>query len=171
MRLLGASDLNGRLPLDDDLVVEADNLAVLPLLSDGAFDLVYLDPPFNTGRTRSHRRIEATADPDGPRGGFGGRRYRTPASAALAYAHAPTDRSTSTSTTGRRTTASSSSTSCSAATRSSTRSSGPTTTAASPATAGRPSTTRSSSTSARRARTTSTPRRSTASPTWRRAWS
>ena len=38
------------LALDDDLVLEGDNLDVLPRLPDGAFDLVYIDPPFNTGR-------------------------------------------------------------------------------------------------------------------------
>lgn len=31
----------------------ADNLAVTPALADASFTLVYLDPPFNTGRTRS----------------------------------------------------------------------------------------------------------------------
>ena len=36
--------------LDDDLLIEGDNADVLPLLPDGAFDLVYIDPPFNTGR-------------------------------------------------------------------------------------------------------------------------
>jgi site-specific DNA-methyltransferase (adenine-specific) len=36
--------------LGDDLVIGADNAAVLPLLPDGAFDLIYVDPPFNTGR-------------------------------------------------------------------------------------------------------------------------
>jgi site-specific DNA-methyltransferase (adenine-specific) len=38
--------------LDDDLVIEGDNLDVLPALPDGAFDLVVIDPPFNTGRRR-----------------------------------------------------------------------------------------------------------------------
>jgi site-specific DNA-methyltransferase (adenine-specific) len=38
--------------LDDDLVVQGDNLAVLPQLPAGAFDLVSIDPPFNTGRRR-----------------------------------------------------------------------------------------------------------------------
>src|SRR4051795_10583788 len=38
--------------LDDDLTLEGDNLALLPPLPDGAFDLVYADPPFNTGRRR-----------------------------------------------------------------------------------------------------------------------
>jgi site-specific DNA-methyltransferase (adenine-specific) len=31
----------------------ADNLSVTPTLAAGSFTLVYLDPPFNTGRTRS----------------------------------------------------------------------------------------------------------------------
>ena len=55
--------------------------------------------------------------------------------------------------------------------RSSTSSSGPMTTGPSRAAAGPPSTTRSSPTCARPALTTSMPRRSTASPTWPRAWS
>ncbi len=37
---------------DDDLVIAADNAEVLPLLPEAAFDLVYVDPPFNTGRER-----------------------------------------------------------------------------------------------------------------------
>src|SRR5215213_2152686 len=38
------------LNLDQDLIVEGENLEVLPTLPDAAFDLVYIDPPFNTGR-------------------------------------------------------------------------------------------------------------------------
>jgi site-specific DNA-methyltransferase (adenine-specific) len=38
--------------LTDDLILEADNLDVQPQLPDGAFDLIYVDPPFNTGRTQ-----------------------------------------------------------------------------------------------------------------------
>ena len=41
--------------LDDDRIIEGDNLEVLPDLPDGAFDLVYIDPPFNTGREQ--RRV------------------------------------------------------------------------------------------------------------------
>jgi site-specific DNA-methyltransferase (adenine-specific) len=85
MRVLRANDVSGSVVLDDDLVIEADNLAVLPLLPDGAFDLVYIDPPFNTGRRRTHRRVQATADPDGERNGFGGRRYRLRVLDALGY--------------------------------------------------------------------------------------
>ena len=38
-----------------DLVFAADNLTVLPSLPDGAFTLIYLDPPFNTGRVQVRR--------------------------------------------------------------------------------------------------------------------
>src|SRR5918999_761332 len=50
--------------LDDDLVIEGENLAVLPALPDGFFDLVYIDPPFNTGRdqVRGERRYEDAFD-------------------------------------------------------------------------------------------------------------
>jgi site-specific DNA-methyltransferase (adenine-specific) len=52
-----------------------DCLEVLPALADASFGLVYLDPPFNTGRARSHARMRARADAGGARGGFKGRRY------------------------------------------------------------------------------------------------
>ncbi len=65
------------LRLDDDLVVHGDNAHVLPLLPDAAFDLVYVDPPFNTGSRRTRRGIVTERDEDGDRTGFGGARYRT----------------------------------------------------------------------------------------------
>jgi len=56
----------------------ADNLTVLASLPDDSIDLVYIDPPFNTGRRQTLRRLRTVADPDGgDRTGFGGRRYRT----------------------------------------------------------------------------------------------
>ena len=54
-----------------------DNLAVLRGFPDGSFDLIYIDPPFNTGREQSRSRLRTTAAADGDRVGFGGRRYRT----------------------------------------------------------------------------------------------
>jgi site-specific DNA-methyltransferase (adenine-specific) len=48
--------------------------------------LAYLDPPFNTGRTRRRTTLRAVADPDGDRAGFGGRRYRTERTLGPAYA-------------------------------------------------------------------------------------
>ncbi len=55
---------------------------VLPLLPDGFFQLVYIDPPFNTGREQTRATIEVTAADTGANGGepgdrtgFAGRRY------------------------------------------------------------------------------------------------
>jgi site-specific DNA-methyltransferase (adenine-specific) len=63
-------------PVDDDQILLGDNLDLLPLLPDASFQLVYIDPPFNTGRMQERRSVAAIADADG-RPGFGGRRYRT----------------------------------------------------------------------------------------------
>ncbi|MBD0290547.1 MAG: site-specific DNA-methyltransferase [Thermoleophilia bacterium] len=59
-----------------DAVVLGDNLPVLRGFADGAFQLVYADPPFNTGRTQTRRTVRVEAASDGERVGFGGRRYR-----------------------------------------------------------------------------------------------
>ncbi len=58
-------------------VVLADNLAVLRELPDASVDLVYVDPPFNTGQARVLQQVKTTRDDDGDRVGFQGRRYRT----------------------------------------------------------------------------------------------
>src|SRR5436190_16204775 len=86
MRVLRTDDLDADpLALDDDLLIAADNAVVLPLLPDGTFDLIYVDPPFNTGRRRERRTIAVEAAEDGNRNGFGGRRYRERVLSALAY--------------------------------------------------------------------------------------
>jgi site-specific DNA-methyltransferase (adenine-specific) len=95
-----AADPSGRRPrrylrpvlaLDADLLIEGDNLAVLPQLPDGAFDLVYLDPPFNTGRPRRLRSVATARDEAGERNGFGGRRYSARVVSDLAYDDAHDD--------------------------------------------------------------------------------
>jgi site-specific DNA-methyltransferase (adenine-specific) len=50
---------------------------VLSAIEDGAVDLIYIDPPFNTGRVQSRTRIRTTQSASGDRTGFGGRRYAT----------------------------------------------------------------------------------------------
>ena len=49
----------------------------LRTVADGVAGLVYIDPPFNTGRRQERRRLRTVRDEDGDRTGFGGRRYRT----------------------------------------------------------------------------------------------
>ncbi len=66
-------------------IVHADNLDVLRSMDDGVVDLVYVDPPFNTGKTQKARRLKTVADPEGDRTGFAGRRYRTVELGSTAY--------------------------------------------------------------------------------------
>ena len=54
-----------------------DNLAVLGAFPDASFDLIYIDPPFNTGRVQERTQIRTVRDEDGDRTGFQGNRYRT----------------------------------------------------------------------------------------------
>jgi site-specific DNA-methyltransferase (adenine-specific) len=71
--------------LDDDLVIESDNQAVLDRLPEASFDLVYMDPPFNTGRVQARSTFAVRADPAAGRVGFGGRRYRSRLLSSLSY--------------------------------------------------------------------------------------
>ncbi len=69
-----------------DFVVLGDNADVLPTLADGAFQLVYVDPPFNTGSIRRQRTVVVRRDEEGDRVGFGGHRYRTIGAGTHAFA-------------------------------------------------------------------------------------
>ena len=71
-------------PLRDQILL-GDNLELLPNFGDGSFQLVYLDPPFNTGRPQERRTLAAVSDADGERVGFGGRRYRSQLLARSSY--------------------------------------------------------------------------------------
>ena len=69
----------------EDLILLGDNLELLPGLADESFQLVYIDPPFNTGGTQRRRTLETTAAVDGDRVGFQGRRYATRLLAESSY--------------------------------------------------------------------------------------
>lgn len=71
-----------------DTLVFGDSLDLLQRLPDGSVDLVYIDPPFNTGKARTHTQIRATRDDEGDRTGFQGRRYRTEAVGTRSYGDA-----------------------------------------------------------------------------------
>ena len=60
-----------------DLILHGDNLPIMAGFPDGAFRMVYADPPFNTGKAQTRSTMRMTPDADGDRTGFGGRRYRT----------------------------------------------------------------------------------------------
>ena len=67
-------------------VLLGDNLSLLRDMPDESFDFVYIDPPFNTGKSQKHTRIKTVKDASGDRVGFKGQRYRTEAIAQAAYA-------------------------------------------------------------------------------------
>jgi site-specific DNA-methyltransferase (adenine-specific) len=54
-----------------------DNLYLLSELADESVDLIYIDPPFNTGKKQKRTQIKTTLAPDGDRTGFTGNRYKT----------------------------------------------------------------------------------------------
>ncbi len=66
-------------------IVFGDNLPVLRAMADDSVPLIYLDPPFNTGKTQNHTRIKTTRAADGDRSGFQGARYATVKIGARAY--------------------------------------------------------------------------------------
>ena len=68
--------------MDRDRILLGDNLELMARLDEGSFQMVYADPPFNTGKEQSRRSVKTVADEDGDRTGFGGRRYRTEAAGA-----------------------------------------------------------------------------------------
>jgi site-specific DNA-methyltransferase (adenine-specific) len=58
-------------------ILHGENLSVLPTLPAESADLIYIDPPFNTGRRQTRPQLKTVRDQDGDRIGFQGLRYRT----------------------------------------------------------------------------------------------
>ena len=66
----------------------SDNLPVLQATPSESVDLIYADPPFNTGKTQSRTRLRTERVSEGEAGdrtGFGGRRYRTIRLGSMGY--------------------------------------------------------------------------------------
>ncbi len=68
-----------------DRILLGENLEILPALGDASFQMVYIDPPFNTGRLQTRRTLSTVRDSEGPRTGFQGRRYRSRLLAESSY--------------------------------------------------------------------------------------
>lgn len=69
----------------DSEIILGDNLEVLPNLQDEAFQFIYIDPPFNTGKAQTRKTLQTVPDKDGDRTGFMGRRYKTRLLAESSY--------------------------------------------------------------------------------------
>jgi site-specific DNA-methyltransferase (adenine-specific) len=82
MKILhGSADID----LTDDLLVQGDNLPALAALPDAAFDLIYMDPPFNTGQAQARRTLSVRRAEGASRVGFGGHRYEATLLSSLSY--------------------------------------------------------------------------------------
>jgi site-specific DNA-methyltransferase (adenine-specific) len=69
-------------------IVQADNLEFLRTLEARSTRLIYIDPPFNTGRQQARESIRVTRAAEGEEGdrtGFQGRRYRSERKGKLAF--------------------------------------------------------------------------------------
>jgi site-specific DNA-methyltransferase (adenine-specific) len=62
-----------------------DNLAILMNIPDSSVQLVYIDPPFNTGREQQRSKVTTKRSDSGNRIGFKGERYETVKSKVLSY--------------------------------------------------------------------------------------
>lgn len=81
------------MPPADCHILSGDNLPHLRKMTAESVSLVYIDPPFNTGKVQKRMRIKTSAADaeDGDRTGFGGRRYTTEIVGESGYADAFSD--------------------------------------------------------------------------------
>src|SRR4029077_15049590 len=77
-------DSANEMPAGDQILL-GENMQLLPSFAAQSFQLVYIDPPFNTGKAQVRRTLEVVGDEHGERTGFQGRRYRTRLLAESSY--------------------------------------------------------------------------------------
>ena len=73
------------MPTLESTVYFGDNLPVLKTLPDSSIQLIYIDPPFNTGREQQRSKVTTKRSDTGDRIGFKGERYETVKSKVLSY--------------------------------------------------------------------------------------
>jgi len=66
-------------------VVLGENLELLRALPDGCMNLIYIDPPFNTGRVQRRQSLKTTRSEKGSRVGFKGSTYETVKGSVSSY--------------------------------------------------------------------------------------
>ena len=81
----GKSQDDVKMKAMENKIIFGDNLPVLKNLPSESVDLIYIDPPFNTGKEQSRKQIKVEKDENGDRVGFGGKRYQTEVIGERAY--------------------------------------------------------------------------------------
>jgi site-specific DNA-methyltransferase (adenine-specific) len=66
-------------------IFKGDNLPILKSIPSDSVQLIYIDPPFNTGRTQSRGTTTTTRTDTGNRVGFKGKRYDVVRETVLSY--------------------------------------------------------------------------------------
>lgn len=66
-------------------VIQGDNLTALQSIPDASIQLIYVDPPFNTGRVQTRGSSVTTRSEQGSRMGFKGKRYDIVKETVLSY--------------------------------------------------------------------------------------
>jgi site-specific DNA-methyltransferase (adenine-specific) len=66
-------------------IFKGDNLPILKSIPSESFQLIYIDPPFNTGRTQTRGTTKTTRTDAGNRVGFKGQRYEVVRETVLSY--------------------------------------------------------------------------------------
>ncbi|MDG2496564.1 MAG: DNA methyltransferase [Aquiluna sp.] len=69
----------------ESLVVKGDNLSLIRALPDESIDLIYIDPPFNTGKVQTRQTMKTVRSDTGSRIGFKGQTYDTIKGVAFGY--------------------------------------------------------------------------------------
>lgn len=80
--------MSSQCELANNRILLGDNLEHLPSLADESFRLIYIDPPFNTGKRQARRTLKTVADDEGDRIGFAGRKYKSHLLSESSYADA-----------------------------------------------------------------------------------
>jgi site-specific DNA-methyltransferase (adenine-specific) len=66
-------------------IIFADCLTALQTLPEASVDLIYIDPPFNTGKVQTRKTIKTDQDITGERLGFGDKRYTASILSTLSF--------------------------------------------------------------------------------------
>jgi site-specific DNA-methyltransferase (adenine-specific) len=69
----------------ENYLYQGDNLGVLKSIPDSSIQLIYIDPPFNTGRSQQRSKTTTKRSESGNRIGFKGQRYETVKDTVLSY--------------------------------------------------------------------------------------
>jgi site-specific DNA-methyltransferase (adenine-specific) len=69
-------------------IIFADNLHVLQGMPSASVNMIYIDPPFNTGKIQARTQVSTVASDNGDRTGFQGRRYQTTSIGSRAFSDA-----------------------------------------------------------------------------------